>query len=148
MAGQFEGTTEIDRPIADVFAFLADGENDPKFSPRVLEMAKKTDGSTAVGTVYASTVKDAGVKTTREFRISEFEPPTRIRWTEVSKNLVTAPEGGYDLESTPEGKTHLRVYNVLEGHGLGKLFVGFALSAARKDADAFAQRIKAAVEAS
>ena len=148
MAGQFEGTTEIDRPIAEVFAFLADGENDPKFSPRVQKIAKKTDGPTAVGTVYASTVKDAGMTTMREFRISEFEAPTKIRWTELSKNLVTASEGGYDLETTPEGKTRLRIYNVLVGHGLGKLVVGFALSAARKDAGAFAGRIKAAVEAS
>ncbi len=148
MAGRFEGTAEIERPIAEVFAFLADGENDPEFSPRVLRMVKKTAGPTAVGTVYASTVKDAGMKTAREFRISEFEPPVRIRWTEISTNLVTAPEGGYDLESTPAGTTRLRVYNLLEGHGLGKLVVGFALSAARKDADAFAQRIKAAVEAS
>ncbi|MEA2418398.1 MAG: hypothetical protein QOE60_604, partial [Thermoleophilaceae bacterium] len=89
MAGRFEGTTVIDRPIEEVFAFLADGTNDPKFSPRVLEIAKTTDGPTGVGTVYASTVKDGGVKTKREFKITEFEPPTRIRWTEQSKNLVT-----------------------------------------------------------
>src|SRR2546423_14983133 len=114
--GQFEGTVEIDRPVAEVFAFLADGENDPKFSPRVLEIAKTTDGPTAVGTVYASTVKDAGLKTKREFRITEFEPPSRIRWAETSKNLVTAAEGGYDLESTPDGGTRLRVFNVLAWH--------------------------------
>jgi carbon monoxide dehydrogenase subunit G len=148
MSGQFEGRAEIDRPIEEVFAFLADGENDPKFSPRVQEIAKKTDGPTGVGTVYASTVKDAGMKSTREFRISEFESPTRIRWTELSKNIVMVTEGGYDLEATPEGKTRLRIFNNLEGHGNGKLVVGFALSAARKDADAFAGRIKAAVEAS
>jgi carbon monoxide dehydrogenase subunit G len=148
VAGQFEGTSEIERPIEEVFAFLADGENDPKFSPRVLKMEKKTDGPTALGTVYASTVKDAGMTSSREFRISEFQSPNRIRWTELSKNMVTVPEGGYDLESTADGKTRLRVYNVLEGHGIGKLFVGFALSAARKDANAFAGRIKAAVEAS
>lgn len=148
MAGQFEATVEIDRPVAQVFAFLADGENDPKFSPRVLEMAKRTDGPTTVGTVYVSTVKDAGMKTHREIRISEFEPPSRIRWTELSKNLVTSAQGGYDLEPIADGRTRLRVFNVLEGHGIGKLVAGFALSAARKDADAFARRIKAAVEAS
>ena len=148
MAGQFEGTAEIDRPIEEVFGFLADGENDPKFSPRVQRISKTTDGPTAVGTVYASTVKDAGMTSRREFRISVFEAPHKIRWTELSKNLVTATEGGYDLQSTADGRTRLRVYNVLEGHGLGKLLVGFALSAARKDADAFAQRIKTAVEAS
>jgi carbon monoxide dehydrogenase subunit G len=148
MAGQFEATIGIDRPIEEVFAFLADGENDPKFSPRVLQIAKTTDGPTTVGTVYASTVKDAGMKSKREFKISEFEAPTKIRWVETSKNLVTAREGGYDLSSTPDGETRLRVFNVLEGHGVGKLIAGLALSAARKDADAFAQRIKAAAEAS
>jgi uncharacterized protein YndB with AHSA1/START domain len=148
MAGQFEATVEIDRPIEQVFAFLADGENDPKFSPRVQQIAKTTDGPTAAGTVYASTVKDAGLTTKREFRITEFQPPTMIRWTEISKNLVTAHEGGYDLTSTSEGNTRVRVFNVLEGHGVGKLIAGLALTAARKDADAFAQRIKTAVEAS
>jgi uncharacterized protein YndB with AHSA1/START domain len=147
MTGQFEATVEISRPVEEVFAFLADGENDPKFSPRVLQISKTTDGPTAVGTVYASTVKDAGMKSKREFRISEFQSPNRIRWTEISKNPVMAREGGYDLAPTPEGNTRLRLFNTLEGHGIGKLLVGIALSAARKDADAFGRRIKAAVEA-
>ena len=137
----------IDRPIEEVFAFLADGENDPKFSSRVLEMARTTDGPTGVGTVYASTVKDAGVKTKREIKITEFTPPTRIRWAEVSKNLVTASEGGYDL--TPEASgTRVTLYNVLEGHGFGRLIEGFALRGARKGADDFGKSIKRAVEAS
>jgi carbon monoxide dehydrogenase subunit G len=146
MAGKFEGTVLIDRPIKEVFAFLADGENDTKFSPRVLEIKKTTDGPPAVGTVFASTVKDAGVKTEREFKLTEVEAPTKIRWTETSKNLVTA-EGGYDLAESGDG-TQVTVFNVLEGHGMGKLIAGFALRSARKGADEFAQSIKAAVEAS
>jgi uncharacterized protein YndB with AHSA1/START domain len=147
MAGRFETTVVIDRPIEEVFAFLADGENDPKFSPRVLEISKTTDGPPGIGTVYASTVKDAGVKTKREIKLTEFEPPTRIRWAEVSKNLVTAPEGGYDL--APEGAgTRVSIYNVLEGHGPGKLIAPLALRSARKNADDFGKAIKAAVEAS
>ncbi len=148
MAGQFEATVEIDRPVAEVFAFLADGTNDPKFSPRVRQIARTTDGPTAVGTVYASTVKDAGLTTKRQFRITEFEPGVKIRWAETSKNLVTASEGGYDFASISDTRTRLRIFNVLEGHGFGQLIAGVALRAARKDADAFAQRIKAAVEAS
>src|SRR3954454_12310148 len=147
MGNEFEGSAAIDRPIEEVFAFLADGQNDPKFSPRVLEIAKTTDGPPGVGTHYASTVKDAGVKTSREFEITEFQRPTRIRWAEVSKNQVTAPEGGYDL--APEGSgTKVTIYNVLEGHGIGKLFAPLALRSARKGADQFARSIKAAVEAS
>ena len=148
MAGQFEATAEINRPIEEVFAFLADGTNDPKFSPRVQAITKTPEGPTAVGTVFTSTVKDAGMKTGRKFRITEFEASRRIRWTEITKNIVTADEGGYDLESTGPDTTRVRIFNVLEGHGIGKLLVGFALGAARKDAPAFGQRIKAAVEAS
>jgi uncharacterized protein YndB with AHSA1/START domain len=147
MAGRFEATVVIDRPVEDVFAFLADGENDPKFSPRVLEIAKTTDGPPGVGTVYASTVKDAGVKTKREFRLTEFAPPTRIRWSEISKNLVTVPEGGYDLAAEGSG-TRLTVFNVLEGHGAGRLIAPLALRSARKGADDFARSIKTAIESS
>jgi uncharacterized protein YndB with AHSA1/START domain len=146
MAGRYGATVVIDRPIEEVFAFLADGENDRKFSPRVLEIAKTTEGPTGVGTVYASTVKDAGVKTKREFKITEFEQPTRIRWTELSKKSVTVPEGGYDLAPAGDG-TQLSFFNEFEGHGVGKLLVGFALRGARNDADDFARRIKTAVEA-
>jgi uncharacterized protein YndB with AHSA1/START domain len=146
MAGRFETTVVIDRPIEDVFAFLADGENDPKFSPRVLQIAKTTDGPPGVGTVYASTVKDAGMKTKREFQLTVFEPFTRIRWAELSKNLVTAPEGGYDLVREGTG-SRVTVYNVLEGHGLGKLIAPLALRSARNGADDFGKAIKSAVEA-
>ena len=148
MAGQFEGTTEISRPIAEVFAFLAAGTNDPAFSPRVQKIEKVTDGEVGVGTVFASTVRDAGMITRREFRITEFAAPTRIRWAEQSKNLVTAEEGGYDLTAVSDDTTRVRVFNRLAGHGAGKLIAGLALRAARKDAPAFAARIKAAVEAS
>jgi crotonobetainyl-CoA:carnitine CoA-transferase CaiB-like acyl-CoA transferase len=58
-----------------------------------------------------------------------------------------ASEGGYDL-APDGGGTRLTVHNELEGHGVGKLLAPLALRAARKDADAFAQRIKHAVEAS
>jgi hypothetical protein len=100
-----------------------------------------------VGTRYASTVKDAGVKTKREFELTEFEAPTRIRWTERSENMITVPVGGYDLETEGTG-TRLRVFNEFEGHGLGKLFMSLAVRSARRGADDFAGAIKQAVEAS
>jgi hypothetical protein len=146
MAHEFSGSTVIDRPIADVFAFLADGTNDPKFSPRVLEIAKTTDGPIGAGTIFESKVKDAGMTTRRKFELTEFEQPTKIRWAERSKNMVTAADGGYDLESVGDAQTKVTIHNELEGHGLGKLIVGFAVKAASKDAPAFAERIKAAVE--
>jgi carbon monoxide dehydrogenase subunit G len=102
MAHDWSATTTINRPIDQVFAFLADGTNDTKFSPRVQKIEKLTDGPPGVGTVYSSSVKDAGVKTSREFKLTEFEQPTKIRWTELTKNAITVPDGGYDLEPAVE----------------------------------------------
>ena len=148
MAKDFSGSTIVGRPIDAVFEFLAAGTNDPKFSPRVQEIRKTTDGPVGVGTVFESTVKDAGMKSSRTFELTAFEPPTKIRWSERSKNLITVPDGGYDLERVSDTQTKVTIHNTLEGHGLGKLLLGFAARAARKDAPAFAGRIKAAVEAS
>jgi Polyketide cyclase / dehydrase and lipid transport len=147
MAHEFSGSAVIDRPINEVFAFLADGTNDPKFSPRVQEIRQTTEGPVGVGTVFESKVKDAGMTTSRKFELTTFEAPTKIRWTERSKNMVTVPEGGYDLEAISDTETKVTIHNEFEGHGFGKLIVGFALRAAIKDAPAFAQRIKSAVEA-
>ncbi|MGZ4287121.1 MAG: SRPBCC family protein [Solirubrobacteraceae bacterium] len=147
MAHEFNGSAVIERPIDEVFAFLADGTNDPKFSPRVQEIRKTTDGPIAVGTVFESKVKDAGMTTSRKFELTTFEAPTKIRWAERSKNMITVPDGGYDLEKVTDTQTKVTIHNTFEGHGFGKLIVGFATRAAVKDAPAFAERIKSAVEA-
>ena len=98
MANEFSGSTVIGRPIDEVFGFLADGTNDPKFSPRVQDIRKTTHGPIAVGTVFESKVKDAGMTTRRQFELTAFEAPAKIRWAERSKNMITVPDGGYDLE--------------------------------------------------
>ncbi len=148
MSHGFHGSTTIDRPIEQVFAFLAAGTNDAQFSPRVQEIHRTTDGPLGVGSLFESRVKDAGVTSSRRFEYTAFEAPTRLRWAERSKNMVTVPDGGYDLERISDTQTKVTIRNTFEGHGFGKLIVGFATRSAVKDAPAFAGRIKAAVEAS
>jgi uncharacterized protein YndB with AHSA1/START domain len=146
MADSFEATVLVDRPIEEVFEFLADGENDKKFSSRVLEITKKTDGPIGEGTVYSSTVKDAGIKTEREFELVVFERPTRLRWRELSNAPVVVPGGGYDLVAEGAG-TKVTLFNELEGRGFGRLIKGFALRSARKSADGMVESIKTVIEA-
>jgi hypothetical protein len=146
--GQYSGSAVVSRPIDEVFAYLAAGTNDPEFSPRILEIRKEPDGPSGLGTIFVSRAKDAGLKSNRRFELTGFTAPTTIRWAERSKNLVTVTEGGYDLEDLGNGQTKVTIFNSFAGHGFGKVIVGSALKSAKKDADAFAQRIKAAVEAS
>jgi hypothetical protein len=65
---------------------------------------------------------------------TEFEPPTRIRWTELSKNRVVASQGGCDLAPAGDG-TQLTVVNVLEGRGVETGRVGGLCFAAWAGAD-------------
>lgn len=149
MANRFGATTTIDRPVEEVFAFLLDGENDKKFSPRVLEIAKTTDGPPGMGTVFASTVKDGGVKAEREFELIEVVQPTKIRWKELSAAApIVVPVGGYDMAAV-DGGTELTFFNELAARNFfGKLILGLALRSARKSADDFVASIKRAIESS
>lgn len=139
-------TVTIDRPIERVFGFLGYGENDKLFSKRIIEIAKITDGEIGVGTVYASTARDLGLTAKHEFEITEFEPPTRIRWRELSKGPVVVSEGGYDLRPA-DGGTEVAFFGVLEGRGPGKLLVGLVALYVRRGFPQFAQSIKEVVEA-
>jgi carbon monoxide dehydrogenase subunit G len=49
---EFENTIRVDCPIADVFAFVTDLENIPKWNYYVLEVTKLTGGPIGIGTIY------------------------------------------------------------------------------------------------
>lgn len=147
MAKRNEFKITIERPIESVFAFLADGENDKRFSDRIIEIEKTTEGGPGVGTIYHSVARDMGLKGKHDFEITEFDPPTRIRWKEISKGPVILSEGGYDLRSV-DGATELGFFGVLEGRGPGKLLEGAVARYVRRLLPEFSKKIKDVVEAS
>ena len=147
MAKHGEVTITIERPIETVFDFLADGENDKRFSKRIIEIAKTSDGPPGVGTIYTSKARDFGRTATHDFEITAFERPTRIRWRELSKGPVAVSEGGYELRERG-GATELTFHGDLDGHGIGKLILGPLSRRVRAGFPEFAQSIKETVEAS
>ena len=67
---EFETTIRINRPIAEVFAFLVDLENLPKWNYYVVEVTKRSDGPIQIGTTYHQVRKTDE----QDLRISELEP--------------------------------------------------------------------------
>jgi uncharacterized membrane protein len=67
---EFENTIRIDRPVDEVFAYLSDFENIPKWNYFVLEVSQRTDSPIGVGTTYHQVRKTDE----QDFRITEFEP--------------------------------------------------------------------------
>ena len=62
--------------------------------------------------------------------------------------MITVPDGGYDLEKVTDTQTEVTIQNTFEGYGFGKLIVGFATTAAVKDAPALTERIELGGQAS
>ena len=67
---EFENTIRIDRPIDEVFAFLSDFENIPKWNYYVLKVRQVSESPRGIGTTYHQVRKTDE----QDFRIIEFEP--------------------------------------------------------------------------
>jgi uncharacterized protein YndB with AHSA1/START domain len=84
---EFENTITIDRPLSEVFEFVADPQNFPRWNYYVLEVSKLSDGPIGVGTAYHQVRKTDQ----QDFRITEFVPNRRMA-------LKTSPHSTPQLE--------------------------------------------------
>lgn len=66
---EFENTIHIDCPIDEVFAFLSNFQNIPKWNYYVLEVRQLSEGPTGIGTTYHQVRKTDE----QNFLITEFE---------------------------------------------------------------------------
>ena len=53
-------TVTVERPIAEVFAFLADGMNEPSWRPRVTNVGHVEGTDNGVGATFKQTMKGPG----------------------------------------------------------------------------------------
>jgi carbon monoxide dehydrogenase subunit G len=73
----FENTVIIQRPVEDVFAFLADFENVPKWNYAIIETRKISPGPVGVGTAYRQT-RSVPSRSEEGFEVTVFEPARRL----------------------------------------------------------------------
>jgi uncharacterized membrane protein len=70
----FKNKLEINQPVADVFSFISNFENMPKWNYFVLEVTKLSEGSIGLNTTFRQVCKTD----TQEYKITEFEPNRRV----------------------------------------------------------------------
>ena len=73
----FENTVTIQRPAEEVFAFLADFENVPRWNYAIEETRKVSPGPVGVGTRYRQTRSIPG-RSEEGFEVTVFEPGKRL----------------------------------------------------------------------
>jgi hypothetical protein len=120
----FENTVTIQRPVEDVFAFLADFGNVPKWNYAIVETTKISPGPVGVGTTYRQT-RSVPSRSEEGFEVTVFEPTSRL---EVQGQIGPfRARISYLLEPTGSG-TRLRNAVDLGFSGLSNLVAPLATS--------------------
>jgi uncharacterized protein YndB with AHSA1/START domain len=138
----FENTVMIARPIEDVFGFLSDLENIPKWNYAILETRKISEGPIGVGTTYHQ-VRSVPSRSEETLEITTYSPPRQLEirgqlgpfWSRLF----------YALDATPEGT---RVTNTveLELRGPGRLLGRVAVPRVREAVAANLRKLKDLLE--
>jgi hypothetical protein len=99
--------TMIDRPAAEVFAFVAVDHctNHPRWDPSVLRMVPPAGGVMELGARLDIVRRTLGREETLTFEVTEWEPPSRMTITTRSPNFDLSLAS--DLEALAGGRTRL-----------------------------------------
>ncbi len=74
----------IERPIAEVFDFLADGTNNPRWQP-FLVVSTGPDGPIGLGATFSQRMRSPlGFTVSSDCRITAYEPPNKLSMTVAS----------------------------------------------------------------
>lgn len=110
-------TVEIHRPAAEVFAFLADGENNRRWRSGVLDIRHKS--GQGAGAIYEQGVKGPfGRRVPADYEVTAYEPDRRLGFRAIVGPV--RPEGSYEL-SPLNGGTRVTFGLHCAPHGLARL---------------------------
>src|SRR5262245_48865861 len=73
-----DASVSIERDPSDVFEFVADVRNDPRWHTDVLEARLQGDGPIGNGSTFEIAIKPAMGETGGTVTVKEYEPPERI----------------------------------------------------------------------
>ena len=135
-------TVEIDRPPAEVFAFLAEGENNLRWRSGVLDI-RHTSGQ-GRGAVYEQGVKGPfGRRVPADYEVTEYEPNRRLGFRAVAGPV--RPEGSYELTPSDAGATRVTFSLHCTPRGLAKLMTPMVARTMRAEV-AQLDRLRAVLE--
>lgn len=92
-----EGDLVIGRPVEEVFDFVADERDEPRFNPKMRRAEKITPGPIGVGTRFSAEMTMARRTTPMTIEFTGFERPrrlastTRLSWMEIRGSLSFDP---------------------------------------------------------
>jgi uncharacterized membrane protein len=95
-------SVSIRRPVSEVFAFVADGENAMRWRPGVLDVSHQS--GEGLGAIYRQGVKGpGGRRIAADYEITAFEPDRRIAFRAIAGPV--RPTGEYRFAAEGDGAT-------------------------------------------
>lgn len=111
------GDIVIDRPIDEVFDFVADERNEPKYNPQMTLAEMVTEGPIGLGSKFHSVMTGARAAD-MTIELTEFDRPRRLR----SRTHLSSMDIEGTLLFEPQGQsTRMRWRWNLQPHGFLKL---------------------------
>ena len=138
-----EGTESIARSTADVFAFIADVRNDPRWHTDVLEARLLDGAAVAKGSRFEIVTKPVMGVSGGTVTVSVYEPPSRIVFDVRMGSLE--PTTTFTLVPDPQGCRITRRID-MEPHGLMKVMAPFMDGMMRKRNAGFLANLKRVLE--
>ena len=139
-----EREVTIARPVAEVFVFVADGLNAPRWRPGVLDISLVS--GTGLGAVYKQGVKGpGGRRIAADYRVTAFEPNRRLSFETIAGPV--RPTGQFVFGDL-NGATRLTFALQADVTGLKKLLMGGAVQKTMDAEVAATARLKEVLEAS
>ena len=119
--------TLVDKPIKDVFAFVANPNNMSKWNSAVVSLEQITPGEVGVGTKFKSTGEMLGRRIEGEMQIISYEPDTKCGFQmnagpmQVNINLTfktvgTGTKISFNAQGNPAG-----IFKLAEGAMQGRV---------------------------
>jgi hypothetical protein len=113
-----EGEIVINRPVDEVFDFVADARNEPLYNARMLRAEKLTPGPIGVGTRFRDQIASMGRPAEIAIEIIDYERPRRL--TDSIRLSTMDIRGGLTFDPVPGG-TRMRWSWELMPRGVFKL---------------------------
>jgi uncharacterized protein YndB with AHSA1/START domain len=126
-----ENTVTIDRPIADVFAYLADGRNNAHWRPGVVEIAPSSEHEGPGATYRQVTRGPGGQRIAADYRVTLYSPPRELGFQVIAG--PARPTGHFRLTEAGAGRTSVTFSLDLKPTGLIRLMSGMVARTMRTE---------------
>jgi len=140
-----EESTVIKRPVAEVFDFVSNFENHPKWESNFQKVKLLTLTPSGVGSIYQSELKLPGQTATSTFKITEYEVNKKIAF-EGEAAGPAKPKGSFRFEPAADG-TKITLVPRPEFRGFFKLLEPMMAGYVRKQNQDHLRKLKSVLEA-